>query len=207
MDVASLLHATQSSLTSVFANNPRELQIVNQQFNSMLLSIRAPVVSIARAGFLQVVQTQPGTGDYRTSTSTVNPQTQMVLGIISNMLESFEARLAEVETKRVNDKTEFAGLKDTKKTTLSTMQESLKTKQAQLAFAMTNGADAKEQLADVRNVLSADRVFLGVGDEEIAGIEWDDPLCFPMACRFCVTHHTARCDLTGDIKRQRCRDR
>ena len=53
----------------------------------------------------------------------------------------------------------------------------------------------------------ADRVFLGVGDEEIAGIEWDDPLCFPMACRFCVTHHTARCDLTGDIKRQRCRDR
>jgi hypothetical protein len=40
------------------------------------------------------------------------------------------------------------------------MQESLKTKQGQLAFSMTNGADAKEQLADVRNVLSADRVFL-----------------------------------------------
>ena len=53
----------------------------------------------------------------------------------------------------------------------------------------------------------ADRVFLGVGDEEIAGIEWDDPLCFPMACRSCITHHTARCDMTGDIKRQRCRDR
>jgi Flp pilus assembly protein TadG len=114
-DVTSLLHATQATLTKVFANNPRELQVVNQQFNSMLVSVQSTVSQVAMAprGFLQVVQ-GPGTVDYRVNTNAISPQTQMVLGIITNMLESFEARLAEVETKRVNDKTEFTGLKDTK---------------------------------------------------------------------------------------------
>lgn len=50
----------------------------------------------------------------------------------------------------------------------------------------------------------ADSVFLPIGDHD-AGVEWDDPTCFCMVCRRCVTLHMIRCDLSGDIKRQRCR--
>mmetsp|Transcript_39380 Transcript_39380/g.53451 ORF Transcript_39380/g.53451 Transcript_39380/m.53451 type:complete len:745 (-) Transcript_39380:113-2347(-) len=52
----------------------------------------------------------------------------------------------------------------------------------------------------------ADCVFLTIGDYDISGIEWEDPYCFCMGCRKCLTHHMVRCDLTDDIKRQRCRN-
>lgn len=51
----------------------------------------------------------------------------------------------------------------------------------------------------------ADCVFLPIGDYDIAGLEWDDPACFCMACRRCVTNNMLRRDLCNEIKHQRCR--
>ena len=51
----------------------------------------------------------------------------------------------------------------------------------------------------------AECVPLTIGDYEITGMEWDDPHCWHMACRKCMTVHMAKCDLSNDIDKQRCR--
>eukprot|EP00039_Didymoeca_costata_P004174 m.71805 g.71805 ORF g.71805 m.71805 type:complete len:775 (+) comp12278_c0_seq3:113-2437(+) len=49
-------------------------------------------------------------------------------------------------------------------------------------------------------------VPLTIGDSDISGAEWEDPHCWHMFCPGCICELMAKCDITGEFVKQRCRE-
>jgi hypothetical protein len=50
----------------------------------------------------------------------------------------------------------------------------------------------------------AECIPITIGDYEITGMEWDDPHCWHMACRYCISMRMVWCDLGSEAEKQRC---
>lgn len=50
----------------------------------------------------------------------------------------------------------------------------------------------------------AECIPITIGDYELTGVEWDDPHCWHMACKKCMSMRMVWCDLGGEAEKQRC---
>merc|ERR1719428_133802 len=88
------------------------------------------------------------------------PEGSEVFGVLKQLLESFEMELKSCQNNEANAAEQFKSLKETKEESISALQESISSKQSQLAHHTTVLAQSKEELEDLRGSLSADQKFL-----------------------------------------------
>jgi hypothetical protein len=147
---ASMLLNTKSALDRSLAAFPADLAIVKQSLGSLLA-----VTSSTGQDSKVILRTDgsflASSKGKTTSTSTKSLTTasgdalssDLVLGILRNMKESFETRLQDVVTTRAKNIETFNGLKQTKNEEITTETESLNTKQSRLAEMIKLMSDAK----------------------------------------------------------------
>lgn len=89
-----------------------------------------------------------------------SPEGSEVFGVLKGLLEQFEAELQSCQTNEKNAVAQFEELKKTKEASITALQESISSKQGQLAHHTTVLAQSKEDLTNLRASLSADSKFL-----------------------------------------------
>mmetsp|Transcript_37979 Transcript_37979/g.86798 ORF Transcript_37979/g.86798 Transcript_37979/m.86798 type:complete len:1442 (+) Transcript_37979:137-4462(+) len=94
------------------------------------------------------------------SETTYNPQSKVVVGIIKDLLASFKANLADLQSNEGSQSTNYADVKSSKGEAIDSAVESLDTKKGSLALYTSTVAESKEELALVQKNLAADQKFL-----------------------------------------------
>merc|ERR1711972_625978 len=104
------------------------------------------------------------------------PQSGEIFGILRQMKETFEANLSDSQKEEMANQKAYEELKAAKEEEISAGQAQLDTKQSQLAEADLKNAQAKEDIEDTRNSLSADEQFLMMLKEKCAqtDAEWEE---------------------------------
>jgi len=88
------------------------------------------------------------------------PQSGEIFGILGNMKDTFEANLADSQKEEQANQKAFEDLKAAKEAEIKAGQEQLDKKSDELASTDERNAQAKEDIEDTRNTLSADEAFL-----------------------------------------------
>jgi hypothetical protein len=88
------------------------------------------------------------------------PQSGEIFGILGNMKDTFEANLSDSQKEEQANQKAFEDLKAAKEAEIKAGQEQLAKKQDELANTDERNAQAKEDIEDTRNTLSADEPFL-----------------------------------------------
>jgi len=88
------------------------------------------------------------------------PASSEVLGIMTQMKDTFETNLNETRESEVANKASFLALSTAKQTEIKATEDALVEKGTPLAAAKTKNAEAKEDLADSEKSLAADQKFL-----------------------------------------------
>jgi len=88
------------------------------------------------------------------------PQSGEIFGILTNMLDTFQANLAQAQKEEANRQADFDALKAAKEAEIKAGQEQLEAKKAELAKTDEDNAQAKQDLADTQGSLAADQQFL-----------------------------------------------
>jgi hypothetical protein len=89
-----------------------------------------------------------------------SPEGNEVFGVLKGLLEQFESELKSCQTNEGNAVEQFEQLKETKEKSIEALQESISSKQSQLAHHTEVLAQSKEDLTNLRASLSADSKFL-----------------------------------------------
>jgi len=89
-----------------------------------------------------------------------SPASSEVLGIMTQMKDTFETNLNETRETEASNKATFLSLSAAKNTEITATEEALVEKDTQLAAAKTKNAEAKEDLQDSEKSLAADQKFL-----------------------------------------------
>merc|ERR1719262_2095369 len=88
------------------------------------------------------------------------PQSGEILGILKQLKEEFEGNLSESQKQEMERAAAFAELRASKQQEIAAGEKMLDEKTQQLAETDTKNAEAKEQLEDTKNALSADQKFI-----------------------------------------------
>jgi hypothetical protein len=88
------------------------------------------------------------------------PQSGQIFGILNQMLETFTEDLSTSQKTEMADQATFKDLKEAKEKEIAVGEAAITEKEQQLAHADETLAQAKEDLEDVSNSLSADKKFL-----------------------------------------------
>jgi hypothetical protein len=88
------------------------------------------------------------------------PQSGQIFGILNQMLETFTDDLSKSQKDEIADQATFKDLKEAKEREIAVGEAAITEKEQQLAHADETLAQAKEDLEDVSNSLSADKKFL-----------------------------------------------
>jgi chromosome segregation ATPase len=88
------------------------------------------------------------------------PQSGEIFGILGNMKDTFEANLSDSQKEEQANQKAFEDLKAAKEAEIKAGQEQLDKKTDELASTDERNAQAKEDIEDTRNTLSADEAFL-----------------------------------------------
>jgi len=88
------------------------------------------------------------------------PQSGEIFGILTNMLDTFQANLAQAQKEEATRQADFDALKAAKEAEIKAGQEQLEAKKAELAKTDEDNAQAKQDLADTQGSLAADQQFL-----------------------------------------------
>jgi hypothetical protein len=88
------------------------------------------------------------------------PQSGAILGILKQMKESFETNLASSQKDETNAKATFDEMKASKNKEISSAQELIDSKKAELAETDEKNAQSKEDLEDTSATIAADTEFL-----------------------------------------------
>jgi len=88
------------------------------------------------------------------------PASGEIMGVLKQMKENFESNLADATAADAKAKAEFAELKKGKTDEITSGEELAKDKTSSLSKTRQGLADAKEDLEDTSNALSADQTFL-----------------------------------------------
>merc|ERR1719443_2273116 len=99
------------------------------------------------------VQQAPSAGSYA-------PQSGQILGILKQMLETFESNLSQTQKDELQGSGDYENLKASKETEMTAGQDQIETKTQELATTDEKNAQAKTDLEDTEAALAADQKFL-----------------------------------------------
>jgi len=152
-------HHSQEALLAVAALLQKEFTSKSHQW--VLKGHLTPTQRKAVTGFIQqptdYALLQQGQPAFKQAYA---PQSGEIFGILQNMKDTFEANLAETQKEEQTNQKSFEELKAAKEEEIKAGQEQLSQKQNHLASTDEKNAQAKEDIEDTRNSLSADEKFL-----------------------------------------------
>jgi chromosome segregation ATPase len=150
------------------------LQQQMQRHAALLRGIISPSQKKTIAAFIQAPQ------DYFDAKPTFKqsyaPQSGEIFGILTQMLETFEANLSQSQKEEMENQKAYEDLKAAKEAEIAAGQEQIDKKTAELADTDEKNAQAKEDLEDTKKSLSADEEFLMMLKEKCAMTdkEWEE---------------------------------
>merc|ERR1719316_1045323 len=98
-------------------------------------------------------QQLPSAGSYA-------PQSGQILGILKQMLETFESNLSQTQKDELKGSADYENLKASKEAEIGAGQDQIETKTQELATTDEKNAQAKTDLEDTEASLAADKKFL-----------------------------------------------
>merc|ERR1712079_56180 len=167
---SSFLQVPQSHIAAVAVT----LQQQMQRHAPMLKGIISPSQKRAIAAFIQAPQ------DYFDAKPTFKqsyaPQSGEIFGILTQMLETFEANLSQSQKEEQENQKAYEDLKAAKEAEIAAGQEQIEKKTAELADTDEKNAQAKEDIEDTKKSLSADEEFLMMLKEKCSMTykEWEE---------------------------------
>merc|ERR1740121_2335587 len=104
------------------------------------------------------------------------PQSGEIFGILRQMKETFEANLSDAQKEEMANQKAYEDLKAAKEAEIAAGQAQIDTKTQELADTDEKLAQAKEDIEDTRNSLSADEQFLMMLKEkcQMTDKEWEE---------------------------------
>merc|ERR1711897_30086 len=150
------------------------LQQQMQRHAPLLRGIITPSQRRSAASFVQAPQ------DYFDAKPTFKqsyaPQSGEIFGILTQMLETFEANLSQSQKEEMENQKAYEDLKAAKEAEIAAGQEQIDKKTAELADTDEKNAQAKEDLEDTKKSLSADEQFLMMLKEkcQMTDKEWEE---------------------------------
>merc|ERR1712176_1139214 len=150
------------------------LQQQMQRHAALLKGIISPSQKRAAAAFIQAPQ------DYFDAKPTFKqsyaPQSGEIFGILSQMLETFEANLSQSQKEEMENQKAYEDLKAAKEAEIAAGQEQIDKKTSELADTDEKNAAAKEDIEDTKKSLSADEEFLMMLKEKcsMTDKEWEE---------------------------------
>jgi len=150
------------------------LQQQMQRHAPLFKGVISPSQKRAIAAFIQSPQ------DYFDAKPTFKqsyaPQSGEIFGILTQMLETFEANLSQSQKEEMANQKAYEDLKAAKEAEIAAGQEQIDKKTAELADTDEKNAQAKEDLEDTKKSLSADEEFLMMLKEKCAMTdkEWEE---------------------------------
>jgi len=166
----AFLQGAHSSTASVAMTLQRQMQ----QHAPLLKGIITPSQRKAVAAFIQAPQ------DYFDAKPTFKqsyaPQSGEIFGILRQMLETFEANLAQSQKEENENQKTYEELKAAKEAEIAAGQEQIDKKTAELADTDEKNAQAKEDIEDTKKSLAADEEFLMMLKEKcsMTDKEWEE---------------------------------
>jgi len=166
----AFLQMPHSHLLGVATTMQHELQ----NHAPLLQGIISPSQRRAVAAFIQAPQ------DYFDAKPTFKqsyaPQSGEIFGILTQMLETFEANLAQSQKEENANQKAYEDLKAAKEAEIAAGQEQIDKKTGELADTDEKNAQAKEDIEDTKKSLSADEEFLMMLKEKCAMTdkEWEE---------------------------------
>merc|ERR1712079_382281 len=160
----------QSHILSVAATLQHEMS----SHSDLLQGVITPSQKRAAAAFIQAPQ------DYFDAKPTFKqsyaPQSGEIFGILTQMLETFEANLSQSQKEEQENQKAYEDLKAAKEAEIAAGQEQIEKKTAELADTDEKNAQAKEDIEDTKKSLSADEEFLMMLKEKcsMTDKEWEE---------------------------------
>jgi hypothetical protein len=110
------------------------------------------------------------------SGSSYEPKSGAIFGILEQMKETFETNLAASQKEEEQNQRAYEELKAAKEAEIAAGKQQVDTKTQELASTDEKNAQAKEDLEDTRNTLSADEEFLLMLKEKcsVTDEEWEE---------------------------------
>jgi len=166
----SLLQIPRSHAEGVAAS----VQNAMQKHMSLLAGVLTHSESKTVAAFVQAPQ------DYFDAEPTFKqsyaPQSGEIFGILKQMKETFETNLSSSQKEEMANQKAYEDLKAAKEAEIAAGQAQIDTKTQELADTDEKNAQAKEDVADTKNSLSADEEFLMMLKEKcsMTDSEWEE---------------------------------
>merc|ERR1712129_559380 len=167
---SSFLQMPQSRLMAVAAT----VQHAMQRHGTLLKGVITPSQRRAAASFIQAPQ------DYFDAAPTFKqsyaPQSGEIFGILTQMLETFEANLAQSQEEEMKNQKAYEDSKKAKEDEIAAGQAQIDKKTSELADTDEKNANAKDDLADTKKSLAADEEFLMMLKEKcsMTDKEWEE---------------------------------
>jgi len=171
-DMLQSIGALKSAVTVLSKHNAELMQVPSEQLlniaavidhqfkahRALLEEVVTPAQRKAAAAFLQAP------GDYFDAEPTFKqsyaPQSGAIFGILKQMKETFETNLSQAQKDELSAQDAYNELKTAKLAEISASKKAVDMKSVELAETDEKCAQAKENLADTRDALSADQKFL-----------------------------------------------
>merc|ERR1719359_2115608 len=156
--VLSKHHEASASLLQVGANQGQMMQIATtldheiQKHKWLLVDVLTHKQLKQVASFLENQQA-PSAGSYA-------PQSGQILGILKQMLETFESNLSQSQKDELAASSDYENLKAVKETEITAALNQIELKTQELATTDEKNANAKADLEDTEAQLEADKKFL-----------------------------------------------
>jgi len=150
------------------------LQHEMQRHSSLLQGVLTHADRRLIASFVQAPE------DYFDATPTFKqayaPQSGQIFGILKQMKETFESNLSASQKEEMSNQKAYEDLKAAKEDEIAAGQAQVETKTQELADTDEKCAQAKEDVSDTRNSLSADEQFLMMLKEkcQMTDQEWEE---------------------------------
>merc|ERR550532_292840 len=166
----AFLQLPHSHILSVAATIQHEMS----SHSDLLRGVITPSQKRAVASFVQAPQ------DYFDAKPTFKqsyaPQSGEIFGILTQMLETFEANLSQSQKEEMENQKAYEDLKAAKEDEIAAGQEQIDKKTAELADTDEKNAQAKEDIEDTKKSLSAEEEFLMMLKEKcsMTDKEWEE---------------------------------
>jgi len=156
----------QTSVQTIASTLKHELTVNSKQYLGIITpSQRRMVEQFIQSGVM------PGS-----SGSSYEPKSGAIFGILNQMKETFETNLAASQKEEQQNQRAYEDLKAAKEREIAAGQQQIDVKTQELASTDEKNAQAKEDLEDTRNTLSADEEFLMMLKEKcsVTDEEWEE---------------------------------
>lgn len=143
--------------------NDAELDSITQLVKSHSALLQGRITPHQRHAVLGFLQQEPDFSGAQTNSrlqQTYNPASGEIFGILKQMKETFETNLASSQKEALSDQKKYEDLKSAKQDEIKAITNAIEEKKGQLAETDEKNAQAKEDLEDTQNSLTADEAFL-----------------------------------------------